>query len=334
MISATPGQPAPAAVGFLLIPGFALMSYASAVEPLRAANVLSGRELYRWWHVTPDDKPVAASNGITILPDFAKADVTAPVMLFVCAGGNPAIYENRKVFAWLRQTARRGVILGGISGGPYILAKAGLLDGRRCTLHWEHIASLKENFPDVNVTRSLFEIDRHRITCSGGIAGLDMMIALIAETHGQDLAMAISEWFLHTELREGPFPQRMDLRFRHGVGDDNLLRVLKAMEDNLERPLPRARLAKTAGVSLRQLERLFRRHLNRGLHQHYLKLRLTQAHELLRGTSLPVTDIAVATGFASGSQFSRAYRREFGRAASAVRATRWPAQGTIAVAIR
>jgi transcriptional regulator GlxA family with amidase domain len=326
--SATPGQPAatpeestPAAVGFLLIPGFALMSYASAIEPLRAANVLSERQLYRWWHVTPDDKPVAASNGVTILPDFAKANVAPPIMLFVCAGGNPAIYANRKVFAWLRQMARRGVTLGGISGGPYILAKAGLLDGRRCTLHWEHIPSLKENFPVVNVTRSLFEIDRDRITCSGGTAGLDMMIALIAETHGHDLAMAISEWFVHTELREGPFPQRMDLRFRHGVGDDNLLRVLKAMEDNLEWPLPRARLAKTADVSLRQLERLFRRHLNRGLHQHYLKLRLTRARNLLRETSLTVMEIAVATGFASGSQFSRAYRREFGRAASAVRAT-------------
>ena len=135
MTSATPGQPAPASVGFLLIPGFALMSYASAIEPLRAANMLSGRELYRWWHVTPDDKPVAASNGVTILPDFAKADVTAPVMLFVCAGGNPAIYANRKVFAWLRQTARRGVTLGGISGGPYILARrASSMDGdARCT---------------------------------------------------------------------------------------------------------------------------------------------------------------------------------------------------------
>lgn len=317
-----PHAAAPASVGFLLIPGFALMSYASAIEPLRAANVLSGQTLYRWWHVTPDDKPVAASNGITVLPEFAKAEATAPDMLFVCAGGNPAIYANRKVFAWLRQIARRGVTLGGISGGPYILAKAGLLNGRRCTLHWEHIPSLKETFPDVNVTRSLFEIDGDRITCSGGIAGLDMMIALIAEAHGHDLAMAISEWFVHTDLREGPFPQRMDLRFRHGVADDNLLRVLKAMEDSLERPLPRARLAGTAGISLRQLERLFRRHLNRSLHQHYLKLRLTQAHKLLRETSLTAMEVAVATGFASASQFSRAYRREFGRAASSVRTSR------------
>jgi AraC family carnitine catabolism transcriptional activator len=311
----TSDKSGPTSVGFLLIPGFALMSYASAIEPLRAANVLSGKELYRWWHLTPDDKPVAASNGVTVLPDFPKGEAAAPDLLFVCAGGNPAIYGNRKVFDWLRRMARHGVTLGGISGGPYILAKAGLLSGRRCTLHWEHIPSLKETFPEVNVTRSLFEIDRDRITCSGGIAALDMMIALIAEAHGHDLGMSISEWFLHTELREGPFPQRMDLRFRHGVGDDKLLRAMKAMEDNLERPLPRAHLAKASGVSLRQLERLFRRHLNRSLHQHYLTLRLTKAHKLLRETSLSVMDVAVATGFASGSQFSRVYRRVFGRAA-------------------
>jgi len=317
------GTTEPTDVGFMLIPGFALMSYASAVEPLRAANALSGRELYRWWHVTPDDKAVEASNGVTVLPDFAKTKIVAPpALLLVCAGGNPAVYSNRAVFAWLRQIARRGVTLGGISGGPYILAKAGLLAGRRCTLHWEHIPSLRENFPDVDVTRSLFEIESDRVTCSGGIAALDMMINLVAQSHGRDLAMAISEWFVHTDLREGPFPQRMDLRFRHGVGDEKLLRVLALMEDNLERPVGRDRLAAMAGISLRQLERLFNRHLGRGLHSHYLKLRLTRAHKLLQETSLPITNIAVATGFASGSQFSRAYRREFGQPASGDRMTR------------
>ena len=176
-----------------------------------------------------------------------------------------------------------------------------------------------KSFPEVEVVPSLFAIDGDRITCSGGIAALDMMVALIARDHGQELAAAVGDWFLHTHIREGMGPQRMDLRFRLGVTDEKLLRVLPAMEANLETPIARADLARLAGVSLRQLERLFRAQLGRGLHEHYASLRLDRARHLLRETSLPILDIAVATGFASASQFSRAWRRAFGEAPSGTR---------------
>ncbi len=146
-------------VGFLLVPGFALMSYAAAIEPLRAANLIAGKELYRWWHAAPGGKPVMASNGLAIIPDCGTDRDRAADMVFVCAGGNPAIFEDRSVFAWLRRLARKGVTIGGISGGPYILAKAGLLAERRATLHWEHLPAFREAFPDVEVVPSLFEID-------------------------------------------------------------------------------------------------------------------------------------------------------------------------------
>ncbi|HET9446766.1 MAG TPA: AraC family transcriptional regulator, partial [Steroidobacteraceae bacterium] len=161
----------------MLTPGFALMSYASAVEPLRAANQISGRKLYHWWHASPGDQPAIASNGAAVLPDHrfgSEPDVLDLVL--VCAGGNPATFDDAATFAWLRRLARRGVTMGGISGGPYILARAGLLNGRRCTIHWEHAPAFAETFPKVQLTRSLFEIDGTRITCSGGIAALDMMI--------------------------------------------------------------------------------------------------------------------------------------------------------------
>ena len=300
-------------VGFLLIPGFALMSYAGAVEPLRAANQLSGKTLYKWWNAAPADKPALASNGAAVMPDFKfGADVGSLDMMLVCAGGNPATFNDRRTFAWLKKLAARGITLGGISGGPFILAKAGLLAGRRCTVHWEHVPALQEAFPDVQLTRSLFEFDGDRVTCSGGVAGLDMMVALITRDHGYELAAAVSDWLLHTHVREGAGPQRMDLRFRLGVSDAKLLKALKVMEAHIETPLPRERLADLAGVSLRQLERSFQSELGRGVHEHYLVLRLGRSRQLLRETSLSILEVALAAGFASASQFSRAFRRSFG----------------------
>ncbi len=312
-LSEAGGLPPIQSVGFLLVPGFALMTYASAIEPLRAANQLTGRALYRWWHAAPEDKPAFASNGVAVLPDCKFGSDPAELdLMIVCAGGNPTTFNDRRTFGWLRRLARRGVIIGGLSGGPVILAKAGLLSGRRCTVHWEHGPALQEAFPDIALTRSLFEIDRDRITCSGGVAALDMMVALITRDHGYQLGAAVSDWFLHTQVREGGGPQRMDLRFRLGIGDEKVLRVLKAMESDLESPLSRQQLARLAGISLRQLERSFRNHLGRGVHQHYLALRLARAQQLLRETSLSALEVGLATGFKSPSQFSRAFAQKFG----------------------
>jgi transcriptional regulator GlxA family with amidase domain len=306
-------------VGFLLVPGFALMSYAAAIEPLRAADLLSGRELYRWWHAAPGGKPVLASNGVAILPDCGTTKEREADLVFVCAGGNPATFDDKSTFAWLRRLARKGVTIGGISGGPYVLAKAGLLDERRATLHWEHLPAFREAFPGVTVVPSLFEIDGNRITCSGGISALDMMVALIERDHGRQLAASVGDWFLHTHIREGFGPQRMDLRYRLGVADEKLLVVLRAMEVSIETPRPRAALARAAGISLRQLERLFHRQIGHGIHAHYRWLRLERARQLLRETTLPVLDVALATGFASASQFARAYGKAFGEPPSRTR---------------
>lgn len=306
-------------VGFLLVPGFALMSYTAAIEPLRAANLLSGRKLYRWWHAAPSGDPVTASNGVAVIADCSTRTERAADMVFVCAGGNPATFAHKTSFAWLRRLARKGTALGGISGGPFILARAGLLEQHRATLHWEHMPAFREAFPHVSVVPSLFEIDGNRITCSGGISALDMMLALIERDHGRQLAASVGDWFLHTQIREGYGPQRLDLRYRLGIADEKLLRVLGLMEMNLEHPLPRADLALRAGISLRQLERLFQIHVGHGIHEHYRWLRLERARKLLRETSLAVLDVALSTGFSSASQFSRAYSSTFGEPPSRTR---------------
>lgn len=301
------------AIGFLLVPGFALMSYASAMEPLRAANRLAGRDLYAWRHISVDGAPVQASNGVGIVPDHCIGEDVALDTLLVCAGGNPALFDHPPTLKWLRGLVHRGVRVGGVSGGPYILARAGLLDGYRCTIHWEHIPAFVEEFPDLRVARTLYEIDRDRLTCAGGIAALDMMHALIERDHGHGLAAAVSEWFLHTQIRLGSGPQRMTLRERFGIGNARLLRVLEHMEARIEEPAAREELAAVAGVSVRQLERLFAVHLRATLGEHYARIRLDRAQSLLRQTAMPILEVAVACGFVSASHFSRAYRRRFGR---------------------
>lgn len=311
---------APTHVGFLLIPDFALLAYASTIEPLRAANRLSGRTLYRWSHVAIDGVSAEASNGVSIRADCGVGPELRFDYVIVCAGGNPAGFHHGPTFAWLRQLARRGVRLGGVSGGPYILARANVLAGYRFTIHWEHAPAFLEEYPALDLRRSLFEVDRDRLTSSGGTAPLDMMHALIAREHGSALALSVSDWFMQTHVREGQASQRMPLRERLGIAHAPLLRVIERMEGNLEYPVPRAELAHTANVSLRQLERLFRLFLRSSMGEHYLRLRLERARDLLRQTSLSVIETALTCGFTSASHFSRTYRGRFGHPPSGERA--------------
>ncbi|MGY8667853.1 GlxA family transcriptional regulator [Bradyrhizobium sp. UFLA05-109] len=301
-------------VGFLLIPEFAMLPYVSVIEPLRAANRLSGRPLYRWSHISIDGEPAAASNGVRIHTEYRVGTNEHFDHVFVCAGGNPALFRHAPTFAWLRQLARRGVTIGGVSGGPYILARAKVLTGYRFTIHWEHAPAFVEDYPELDLRRSLYEIDRDRLTSSGGTAPLDMMHAVIAREHGSELAVAVSEWFLQTHVREGTGPQRMPLRERLGIAHAPLLRVIGRMEQTIENPVQRQELARLADVSLRHLERLFRQHLGCSLGEHYLALRLDRARDLVRQTSLSVLEIAMACGFTSASHFSRTYRARFGQA--------------------
>ncbi|MGU3493108.1 GlxA family transcriptional regulator [Xanthobacteraceae bacterium A53D] len=312
----------PRTYGFLLLPDFAMLTYASAIEPLRAANALSGRDLYRWRHISPDGLPVKASNGVPIPVDERVGDTLELDALVICAGGNPAAFRHKPTFTFLRRLALRGVMLAGVSGGPYALARAGVLAGHRCTLHWEHVPAFTEEFPDLDVKRTLYEIDRDRVTCAGGIATLDMMADLIARDHGPDLANAVSEWFLRTHARPASGAQRMAPRERFGIGNAKVLSVLGEMEARLEEPASREELAHRVGISVRQLERLFADHLGESVGAHYLSLRLDRARALLRQTALPVAEVAMATGFVSTSHFSRAYKARFGMPPSGERSAR------------
>jgi len=302
----------PTQIGFLLIDGFAMMSYASVAEPFRAANVLAGRRLYEWQHISTGDSVVRASNGAQLSADAKAGDELRLDLLLVCAGGNPASFVDPPTLVWLRYLATRGVRIGGVSGGPYILARAGLLDGYCCTIHWEHRPAFIEAFPKLRVQHGLYVIDRDRLTCAGGTAGLDLAIQLIAADHGPPLAAMVGDWYLRTQLRDAGATQRMSLRERYGVTNDKILGALALMEANPEEPLDRALLAQQTGVSVRQLERLFASHLGVTISSSYLNIRLARAMSLLKETSLAIIDVALACGFVSTSHFSRAFKRRYG----------------------
>jgi transcriptional regulator GlxA family with amidase domain len=311
-------------IAFLLIDDFALMSYAAAIEPLRAANLLSRRELYRWRHVSVDGQAATASNGGRVLVDNKVGDEADFDTVMVCAGGNPTLFADAATFAWIRALARKGVRLGGISGGPWMLARAGVMQGRRCTVHWEHLPAMAEAFPTLDLRRTLYEVDGDRLTCAGGIAALDMMVELIEHDHGHTLAAAVAEWYLRTELRSGSAAQRMPARERFGVSNEKLLRALAYMEARLEEPASKAMVSAAAGLSGRQLERLFAQHLGATPTEYYLRMRLDRARGLLRQTTLSVLETGIACGFVSSSHFSRAYRARFGKPPKAERATPQP----------
>ncbi|GES41542.1 AraC family transcriptional regulator with amidase-like domain [Rhizobium sp. ERR 922] len=306
-------------IGFVLIPGFALMSYASASEPLRAANLLAGREIYRLSIFSPDGIPAVSSGGVPVPADPLPGRGSELGTVFVCAGGSPRDWHYPSVLACLRQLAREGVRIGGISGGPYLLAAAGLLAERDFTIHWEHAPALLEAFPALAPRQARFVIDGNRITCGGGIAPLDMMHVLISEHMGADFARRVSDWYLHTEVGEPAAPQRGSLAERYGVHHPGLLSVLAKMEETIEMPLDRTAMARIAGVTPRHLDRLFASHLGSTFLDQYRLIRLRHARRLLEQSPLSISEIAIATGFSSGAHFSRAYRSLYGMAPSETR---------------
>jgi transcriptional regulator GlxA family with amidase domain len=309
----------PIRLGYLLIDGFALMSYAPVIEPFRAANSLSGRLHYCWRHYSVTGAPAQASNGIAVGVDAAVTAIDDLDILFVCAGGNPALFADPATLAALRRIARFGPKVAGVSGGPFVLARAGLLDGYRCTIHWEHEAAFLESFAAPRLERGLFVIDRDRITCAGGLAGLDLSAALIAQDHGAALARKVGDWYIQTEQRQGAGPQRPAIGQRYRISHAGLADALAAMDDTLAEPLPRASLASIAGVSVRQLERLFATQLGTTIAAHYLDLRLARAEKLLAETSMTVAETSAATGFANPSHFSREFKRRYATPPSSLR---------------
>ena len=316
----------PRTFAFLLVPKFAMMAFTAAVEPLRAANLLSGEELYDWRVITRDGRPMPSSNRIRLMPD-ASIETVAETLpppgrlsnVVVCGGQDGQLYRDKTVFAWLRRMARQGAHVGALSDGSYILARAGLLDGYRCTIHWSCLPGFTETFPDIEASSEIYRIDRNRFTASGGTASLDLMLHMIEADHGRDLAIAVAEQFLHERIRSDLDRQRMPLRLRLGLSHPKIIEVVGLMEEHLEEPLSCVELSGRSGISTRQMERLFRKYLKRTPQRYYLELRLERAQRLLTQSTLPVMEVALACGFVSPSHFAKCYREQYGQVPKSTR---------------
>lgn len=301
-------EAAPEKFVFLLLENFTLIAFACAIEPLRLANRISGRTLYDWTVISETGAPVAASNGVRVGAASGLVEVGRDATIIVCGGLNVKAATTKGVLTWLRRESRRGMAIGAVCTGAQALARAGLLEGRRCTIHWENRDSFEEDFPDIALSQTVYVIDANRYTAAGGTAAADLMLKLVARKHGPEIANLVADQMIHTALRSDRDEQRLSIPTRIGVRHPKLSAVIAAMETNIEEPVSPALLAQDVGMSTRQLERLFRRYLNRSPKRYYMELRLQKARNLLLQTDMSVINVALACGFASPSHFSKCYR--------------------------
>jgi transcriptional regulator GlxA family with amidase domain len=307
---------------FLLLPRLTLLAFTSALEPLRVANQVSGKALYRWFVMTGDGLPVQCSCGVTITPDTPMADLQPGAQAFVCAGVSPGETTHPRVLNWIGRQRAHGVRIGGICTGAFALARAGLLGERRFTLHWENQPAFRELFPDMEPTGQLYEKDDGLYTCGGGSAATDMMLDVIEQDHGTALALIVSDMCLHRRAGVDNMAQRPVYAAALGSHNPGLIAATEIMSRHIEDPLAISTIAGAVGLSRRQLERHFQRYLSMTPTQYYLDLRLGRAHALLADTALSVAEIAAATGFASASQLSGHFRKRHGASPSAYRRKR------------
>ncbi len=301
----------PTRYGFLLLPNYSMIAVSSAIEVLRMANQLGREEFYQWPTYTMDGGSVLASNGLEITPSGALEDAPHLDVLFVCSGMRVQNQWSDKISRQLHKFRSRNTILGGLCTGTYILARAGLLDGYRCTIHWENIASLREMAPEIVTTEELFELDRDRYTAAGGTAPIDMMLQVVKKQHGNQLAVSISEQFMCDRMRGTFDKQRIPLKLLVGTNQPKLTEAVALMEANLEELIALDDLASLVGISRRQLERLFKKYLDCVPRRYYLDLRLKKARQLLLQTDKSIAEVAIACGFVSAPHFSKSYRDRY-----------------------
>jgi transcriptional regulator GlxA family with amidase domain len=304
---------------FLTLPNYSLIAVSNALEPLRMANRIVGEEVYQWSVLSLDGAPAEASSGLRLSPTGALKKLGEVDILFVCGGINVREAVSPALISELRRLAERQVPLGGLCTGGYALAKAGLLDNYLATIHWENLSALREEFPRVRISEQLFSIDRERFTCSGGTAPLDLMLTLIESHLGSKISQRVAEQFIMDRVRTDTDRQYVPLRAQVGLSHRGLIRVAQLMQQHIEKPLSLEAIAKSSGLSRRQIERLFKRDLNCVPKRYYLEMRLRRARELLLQTAMPIMDITAACGFQSPPHFSKCYRSQFGHPPSAER---------------
>ena len=296
---------------FVLMENFTLLSFSSALDALRIANRMSGKTLYEWTFIGENEGVVSCSAGTQFKLDNSLIELHRDDTILLCGGTSIQEATTKKLIGWLRREARRGLIIGGLCTAAYPMAKAGLLDEKKATIHWENQDSFAEEFLEVELTKTVFVCDGNRYTTAGGTSSIDLLLKIIADEHGEELANAVADQMIYSSIRTDQDTQRLSVPTRIGVRHPKLSKVIQMMEINIEEPISPSILAKDVGMSTRQLERLFRRYLDRSPKRYYMELRLQKARNLLMQTDMSVINVALACGFASPSHFSKCYRAHY-----------------------
>lgn len=297
---------------FILVEDFTQIAFSCAVDPLRIANLVSDQELYRWSFLSENGESATSSIGAVTLVDRGLSDIQKCDHLFVLSGINMQNRVSPALLNALRRERAKGTRIGGLCSAAYILARAGFLDGRQAAIHWEYHDSFTEEFPKVNLVRNVFVADPFHMTASGGTATADLMLHLIEQKHGYDLAVAVADQMVYNAVRDATAEQRVSLQSRSGMRNTHMAKAIQKMQDAIEDPISPAVIAADIGISTRQLERLFGKYLNSTPKKYYMEMRLERARNLLIQTEASVTDVAFACGFESPGHFSRVYRTNFG----------------------
>ncbi|MEE2774695.1 MAG: GlxA family transcriptional regulator [Pseudomonadota bacterium] len=297
---------------FVLLNDFSLIAFASAIEPLRLANRMRKDTIFMWETIGITSGNVTCSNG-TVVNCKTSLGITThrDDTIVICGGTNIQKNSTKPLLSWLRREYRKGLNIGGLCTATQILADAGLLKGKKCTIHWENRDSFLENFPDHSLTSSIYVVDGNVFSSAGGTASADLMLHLIGKEFGADLANSVADQMIHTSIRTEKDDQRLSIPTRIGIRNQKLSTVLELMQEALEEPYTPSELAVEVGISTRQLERLFRRYLKRSPKRYYMELRLQKSRNLLLQTNMTVINVALACGFSSPSHFSKCYRDYF-----------------------
>lgn len=297
---------------FVLLENFTLLSFAAAIDSLRIANRMSHHDLYTWKLAgDTEDRRITSSAGAVFELDMGLDELSRDDTIVLCGGADVQRATTKRLLNWLRRETRRGLKVAGLCTAAYSLARAGLLDGKRATTHWENHDSFIEEFDEVELTKSVFVVDGNRMSTAGGTSSIDLFLKLIADDHGEKLANAVADQLIYSSIRTDQDTQRLSVPTRIGVRHPKLSQVIQMMEANIEEPISPSVLARDVGMSTRQLERLFRRYLNRSPKRYYMELRLQKARNLLMQTDMTVINVALACGFASPSHFSKCYRAHY-----------------------
>ncbi|WP_323989462.1 GlxA family transcriptional regulator [Nguyenibacter sp. L1] len=297
--------------GFLTLRNYSLIAVSNAIEALRMANRVAERDEYTWRVLSLDGSPIAASNGLSLHPTEALGDAEGMDVLFVCGGIDVRAATSQELRVALRRLARQRIVIGALCTGTFALADAGLLRGYRCAIHWENLGAIREEFPEIDIVDEMFVIDRDRITCTGGAVPLDMMLRIVAARVGPARAREIATQFLLERDRAGSEIQPLAAL---DPLPPSLGRAVQLMESRIDQKLSVGEIADAAGLSERQLERLFRTHTGATPAAYLAATRLERARRLLRQTGMSVTDVGIACGFMSLTHFSTAFRNRFGYA--------------------